>query len=197
MAKVAVQCSADSFVVNQSFVLRINICGKNRHLRQAADRYAIPIFIDTFYDKELEMELTRIKCPTRYLKMRLFILLAVLILCNLAILAQNSLHGVYITDRFVTDNDTINSFISGKVIDSLSHKPIVGATVEMYSSRGDALPAKSDETGHFKINQLPTGCSIRLICRADSIYKLKEWRFDTEGMSRIIQLNMILELSRK
>jgi len=31
LAKVAVQCSADSFVVNQSLVLRINICGENRH----------------------------------------------------------------------------------------------------------------------------------------------------------------------
>jgi len=38
LAKVAVQFSADSFVVNQSFVLRINICGKNRHLRQAPNR---------------------------------------------------------------------------------------------------------------------------------------------------------------
>ncbi len=28
LAKVAVQCSADSFVVNQTLVLRINICGK-------------------------------------------------------------------------------------------------------------------------------------------------------------------------
>jgi len=35
---VAVQCSTDSFVVNQTLVLRINICGKNRHLRQAANR---------------------------------------------------------------------------------------------------------------------------------------------------------------
>jgi len=34
LAKVAVQCSADTFVVNQSLVLRINICGENRHLRQ-------------------------------------------------------------------------------------------------------------------------------------------------------------------
>jgi len=38
LAKVAVQCSADSFVVNQSLVLRINICGENRHLRQAPNR---------------------------------------------------------------------------------------------------------------------------------------------------------------
>jgi len=40
LAKVAVQCSADTFVVNQTLVLRINICGENRHLRQAANRYA-------------------------------------------------------------------------------------------------------------------------------------------------------------
>jgi hypothetical protein len=39
LAKVAVQCSANTFVVNQTLVLRINICGKNRHLRQAAKRW--------------------------------------------------------------------------------------------------------------------------------------------------------------
>jgi len=39
LAKVAVQCSADTFAVNQSLVLRINICGENRHLRQARNRY--------------------------------------------------------------------------------------------------------------------------------------------------------------
>jgi hypothetical protein len=35
LAKVAVQYFADTFVVNQSFFLRINICSKNRHLRKA------------------------------------------------------------------------------------------------------------------------------------------------------------------
>ena len=39
LAKVAVQCSVDTFMVNQSLVLRINICGENRHLRQARNRY--------------------------------------------------------------------------------------------------------------------------------------------------------------
>ena len=41
LAKVAVQCSADPprRMVNQSLVLRINICGENRHLRQARNRY--------------------------------------------------------------------------------------------------------------------------------------------------------------
>jgi hypothetical protein len=39
LAKVAVQCSADTFVVHQSLVLRINICAENRHLRQARKRY--------------------------------------------------------------------------------------------------------------------------------------------------------------
>jgi predicted neutral ceramidase superfamily lipid hydrolase len=38
LAKVAVLCSADTFVVNQTLVLRINICGEKRHLRQAAKR---------------------------------------------------------------------------------------------------------------------------------------------------------------
>ena len=36
---MAVQCSADNFVVNQTLVLRINICGKNRQLLIAAKRY--------------------------------------------------------------------------------------------------------------------------------------------------------------
>ena len=42
LAKVAFQCSADTFVVNQTLVLRINICGENRHLRQARKRYQQP-----------------------------------------------------------------------------------------------------------------------------------------------------------
>jgi len=41
LAKVAVQCSADTFVFNRSLVLRINICGGNRHLRQARNRYSV------------------------------------------------------------------------------------------------------------------------------------------------------------
>tara|TARA_R110000850_G_C9940866_1_gene462887 strand:+ start:885 stop:1055 length:171 start_codon:yes stop_codon:yes gene_type:complete len=39
LAKVAVQCSEDTFVVIQSLVFRINICGENRHLRQARTRW--------------------------------------------------------------------------------------------------------------------------------------------------------------
>ncbi len=38
LAKVAVQCSADTIVLNQTFVLRINICGKNPRLGQAKNR---------------------------------------------------------------------------------------------------------------------------------------------------------------
>jgi len=37
--KLAVQFSADTIVVNQTLVLRINICGKNRQLLVAAKRY--------------------------------------------------------------------------------------------------------------------------------------------------------------
>jgi hypothetical protein len=39
LAKVAVQCSADTFLVNQSLVLRINFCGENSHLLQDRNRY--------------------------------------------------------------------------------------------------------------------------------------------------------------
>ncbi len=42
LAKVAASFSADTFVVKESSVLRINICGGNRHLRQAANRYQQP-----------------------------------------------------------------------------------------------------------------------------------------------------------
>ncbi len=38
LAKVAVHSTADTFVVNQSLVHRINICSENRHLRQARKR---------------------------------------------------------------------------------------------------------------------------------------------------------------
>ncbi|MFM1894660.1 MAG: hypothetical protein RIQ90_1826 [Bacteroidota bacterium] len=38
-AKVAVQCFAYTFVVNQSLVLHINICVENRNRRQARTRY--------------------------------------------------------------------------------------------------------------------------------------------------------------
>jgi hypothetical protein len=39
LAKMAVKYFADTFVVIQSLVLRNNICGENRHLRQARNRW--------------------------------------------------------------------------------------------------------------------------------------------------------------
>jgi len=39
LAKVAVQCFYDSFVGKQTVVHLINICGENRHLRQARNRW--------------------------------------------------------------------------------------------------------------------------------------------------------------
>ncbi len=41
LAKVAVQCYADTLMVNQTLVLRINIFGENRHLRQARNCYRL------------------------------------------------------------------------------------------------------------------------------------------------------------
>jgi hypothetical protein len=40
LVKVAFKCSYDTFMVNQTLVLRINICAENRHLRQAPNLYA-------------------------------------------------------------------------------------------------------------------------------------------------------------
>jgi len=39
--KLAVQCSADTFVVNQTLVLRIKFCGENRQLLVAANRQTV------------------------------------------------------------------------------------------------------------------------------------------------------------
>jgi hypothetical protein len=39
LAKVAVQCFYDSFVGKQTVVHLINVCGENRHLRQARNRW--------------------------------------------------------------------------------------------------------------------------------------------------------------
>jgi len=44
LEKVAVLYSADTFVVNQSLVLRINVCDENRHLCQAANRCVQLVF---------------------------------------------------------------------------------------------------------------------------------------------------------
>ena len=41
LAKVATLSSADTFEVNQTLVLCINICGENRHIRQARKRQAV------------------------------------------------------------------------------------------------------------------------------------------------------------
>ena len=40
LAKVAVQCSADTFVVNQSLVLRIDICAKKPAIANLQKRYS-------------------------------------------------------------------------------------------------------------------------------------------------------------
>lgn len=39
LAKGGVSCFVETFVVNQTFVLRMNFCAKNPALRQAAKRW--------------------------------------------------------------------------------------------------------------------------------------------------------------
>jgi hypothetical protein len=58
LAKVAVQCYADTFVVNQSLVLRSNICGEKRHLRQARNRCTLCLLNEPY--KETFDEFDRI-----------------------------------------------------------------------------------------------------------------------------------------
>jgi len=69
LAKVAVQCSADTFVVNQSLVLRINICGEIRHLRQARNRYRKP-YGDSANIKQSDMKRTLLNDITELLAHR-------------------------------------------------------------------------------------------------------------------------------
>jgi len=54
LAKVADQCSTDTFVINQSLVLRINICGENRQLLVVANRVCLE-----------SMSSTNIECFTK------------------------------------------------------------------------------------------------------------------------------------
>ncbi len=53
LAKVAVQCSADTFVVNQSLVLRINICGEKPAHRKSAKRCRYQQAVENFTNREL------------------------------------------------------------------------------------------------------------------------------------------------
>jgi hypothetical protein len=59
LAKEAVQCSTGTFVVNQSLFLRINICGENRHLRQARNRNAVGNFKRIAINKNGGQNLTK------------------------------------------------------------------------------------------------------------------------------------------
>ena len=43
LTKLAVQCSIHRFLVNQSLVLCINICGENRQHQQEAKKFSVMI----------------------------------------------------------------------------------------------------------------------------------------------------------
>jgi hypothetical protein len=70
LAKVAVQCCADTFVVNQSLVLRINICGANRH---CAKRQNVKGKLNIFalYLKKLNMSKETIKLILNMMKTKI------------------------------------------------------------------------------------------------------------------------------
>ncbi len=65
--KLAVQCSADTFVVNQSLVVRINICGGNRQLLVAAKRYR-PALDCGETERTVSLFLEHLLCNSQHLK---------------------------------------------------------------------------------------------------------------------------------
>ena len=64
LAKGAVQYSADAFVVNQKIVLCRHICGENRHLRQARNRWLNGSNIG-YHQALTDSELGNINCRIR------------------------------------------------------------------------------------------------------------------------------------
>ena len=64
LAKGGVSCVVETFVVYQTFLLRMNICGKNPALRQAANRY-MKCLADRFQLKIREGK-TKRKKPTHF-----------------------------------------------------------------------------------------------------------------------------------
>jgi hypothetical protein len=60
LTKVAVKCYADIFVVNQSLILRTNICDENRHLHQA------PNFICGKEEDSIPLLTSTLGRPTRH-----------------------------------------------------------------------------------------------------------------------------------
>jgi hypothetical protein len=126
--------------------------------------------------------------------MKYKMVLFVLLLKSMISYSQNTLSGVYVNIPYIIDGDTVYSSLQGKVIDSLSRKPVPLATMELSSSRGDVFSVKTDSNGNFKLSPLPDGCMIRIVCAPNSKYKIREWNFSTEGMKNPIQLKMVFEL---
>ncbi len=119
-------------------------------------------------------------------KIILFFLLIISVKTN----AQNGLSGVYVNHPFIIGIDTVYSYLQGKVLDSISFKPLANAKIKMFTSRGDALATQTDSAGNFKINTLPSNNKVKIICLPDSTNKTNEWSINTEGMSEPIQLNL-------
>lgn len=110
--------------------------------------------------------------------------------------AQNILTG-YTSGQAIIAGDTLTSHFEGIVMDSLNPNVVVGARVEFFSTRGDALAVVTDSSGFFHFDQLPADCKIRVLCLPSEEYQKAEWLFSTEGLQEPIQLRTVLRLKRK
>ena len=113
------------------------------------------------------------------------------------LVAQEGLSAIYPIERRIVGADTLSSHLKGVVIDSVTFETIASATVEFYTTRGDALSSTTDSSGVFQINQLPSNCEIKLIFRGNESYKKREWQFTTAGLIEPIQLYSVFHLSKK
>ncbi len=157
LAKVAVQCSADKFVVNQSLVLRINICGDNRHCakRQTVickctkpqikktDKYKLHklkwLNIDLYFAKKHETK-SIIKKEFKNEKKRLVTLLISIVIIQNSF-SQNNTSSL--TIDFESNPHKYSKMIFGQFIEHF-HRQIYGGIYEPGSKLSDEEGFRKD-----------------------------------------------------
>jgi hypothetical protein len=139
LAKVAVQCSADTFVVNQSLVLRINICGENRHLRQAPKRcsaFKMTRLLTITIILTLGLSCSTTKEPFTYE-------ICVRQDADTSMIVKNELIGIA---------DTTTAFLSGQVINLETKETLWYANVSLKDKKTEQVYGQAtDSLGQFSI----------------------------------------------
>lgn len=112
---------------------------------------------------------------------------------------ENVLSGVYVSiPEKIIDGKTIRSYISGTVLDSLTLKPISNASIEIFSTRGDAVQLHTDSIGYFEYKRQEIGdLQFKIVITNRPNYNDKIWQLNTTGMERPIQIMGYCFLSKK